>query len=295
MTLFDPSGYARAAPTGPLVRVRLTVAYDGTDFHGFADQPGLVTVAGRLSAGLDRVLGHQVELTGAGRTDRGVHAWGQVISFDANAAALERVGAAGVIRRLNKLCGPEIVARDLQVADEGFDARFSARSRRYRYRLLNTANPDPLWRRYAWWIPEPLSVRAMQAGADALLGEHDFSSFCRRPKTRDGVEVSLVRRVVDATWSLPDSAGPQAPPGLLCFEIESSAFCHQMVRSIVGTLVAMGSGRRTPGEMLSIIRAADRAAAPQIAPPHGLCLWRVSYHERPGRQQHPGRPEDHVC
>ncbi len=301
MTLFDPSGYDRAAPSGPLVRVRLTVAYDGTDFHGFADQPGLVTVAGRLSAALERVLGHWVDITGAGRTDRGVHAWGQVITFDANAAALERIGVAGVLRRVNKLCGPEIALRDLQLTDSRFDARFSARSRRYRYRLLNTETPDPLWRRYAWWIPEPLSVRAMQAAADALLGEHDFSSFCRRPRSRERAEVSLVRRVLDATWLGPQPAGHhatsvhtstsvQTPPGLLCFEIESSAFCHQMVRAIVGTLVAMGLGRRTPGEMLSIIRAADRAAAAQIAPPHGLCLWQVTYDP-------PAEPVDlsHVC
>lgn len=314
MTLFDPSGFDRAAPTGPLVRVRLTVAYDGTDFHGFAEQPGLVTVAGRLSAGLERVLGHWVDLTGAGRTDRGVHAWGQVVSFDASAAALERIGAEGVIRRLNKLCGPEIVVRDLQVAAADFDARFSARSRRYRYRVLNTHAPDPLWRRFAWWIPEPLSVRSMQAGADVLLGEHDFSSFCRRPKTRDGAEVSLVRRVLDVRWDGPETAASFAstrtsnhapiptPPGLLCFEIESSAFCHQMVRSIVGTLVAMGSGRRTPGEMLAIIRAADRAAAAQIAPPHGLCLWQVSYEPATAQRacqdadiEGQDRHERHVC
>lgn len=270
MSLFDLDRYARAAPTGPLVRVRMTVAYDGSGFHGFAEQPGIPTVAGRLAAALERVLGHPVELVGAGRTDRGVHAWGQVVSFDAAAAPFDRLGVDGVRRRLNKLCGPELVVRDLGAAPEDFSARFSARSRRYRYRILNSPVPDPFQRATAWWLPEALSVRAMRAGADALIGEHDFSSFCRRPKGA-AVEVSLVRRVLDTSWRGPDEAG------LLTFEIEAGAFCHQMVRSIVGTLVAIGRGDRTPGEVLGILRAQDRAAAAQIAPPHGLCLLLVRY------------------
>lgn len=270
MTLFDPDVYERAAPAGPLVRVRLTLAYDGTDFHGFAEQPGLPTVAGRLSAALEKVFGHPVELVGAGRTDRGVHAWGQVVSFDASAEVLARQPVEQLRRRLNKLCGPELVVRDVERAPEGFNARFSACSRRYRYTIVNRAVPDPFRRATTWWIPEPLSLRAMQAGADALIGEHDFSSFCRRPKGPAAADVSLVRRVIETVWSEPE-------PGELRFEIEASAFCHQMVRSIVGTLVAMGRGDRRPGEMLAILHAADRAAAASIAPPQGLCLWLVRY------------------
>lgn len=270
MSLFDLTDFERAAPSGPLVRVRMTVAYDGTDFHGFADQPGLPTVAGRLSAGLERVLGHPVEVVGAGRTDRGVHAWGQVVSFDASAASLARGGPEALRRRLNKLCGPELAVREVLEAEPDFSARFSARSRRYRYTIVNRSVPDPFRRAYAWWIPEPLSIRAMQNGADALIGEHDFSSFCRRPKGERSAEISLVRRVLDTNWAEPE-------PGLLEFEIEASAFCHQMVRSIVGTLVAMGRGDRRPGEMLAILHARDRAVAAQIAPPHGLCLRQVRY------------------
>lgn len=271
MSLFDLSDFARAAPGGPLVRVRMTLAYDGSAFHGFAHQPGLPTVAGRVMAGLERLLGHPVDLVGAGRTDRGVHAWGQVVSFTASREALPvTVRLVDLQRRLNKLCGPEIVVRRIVEAPESFSARFSARSRRYRYTIVNRDVPDPFMRAYAWWVPDPLSVRSMQAGADALLGEHDFSSFCRRPKGPDAADVSLVRRVLDTSWTEPAS-------GVLRFEIEASAFCHQMVRSIVGTLVAMGRGVRRPGEMLAIIRALDRAAAGQLAPAHGLCLWSVQY------------------
>jgi tRNA pseudouridine38-40 synthase len=282
VTLFDLDDYRRAALNGPLVRVRLTLAYDGTSFHGFADQPGLPTVAGRLAAGLQQVLGHPVDLVAAGRTDRGVHAWGQVVSFDGAAPIFDRLGAETVQRRLNKLCGPELVVRELAAAEPTFSARFSAVSRRYRYTIINRSAPDPFRRAYAWWIPEPLSVRAMQTAADALIGEHDFSSFCRRPKgvgavgtpaagaAAPGAEISLVRRVLEAEWSEPE-------PGELRFEIEAGAFCHQMVRALVGTLVAMGGGHRRPGEMLAILRAGDRSAAANVAPPHGLCLWLVRY------------------
>jgi tRNA pseudouridine38-40 synthase len=248
----------------------MTVAYDGAEFHGFAEQPGLPTVAGRLSSAVERILGHPIDLVGAGRTDRGVHAWGQVVSFDAAAAALARGGLDSLARRLNALCGPEVVVREVADAGADFSARFSARSRRYRYTIVNGPVPDPFRRAYAWWIPDPLSIRAMQAGADALVGEHDFSSFCRRPKGERGVSLSLVRRVLDTAWSEPS-------PGVLRFEIEATAFCHQMVRSIVGTLVAMGHGDRRPGEMLGILAARNRAAAAAVAPPQGLCLWSVQY------------------
>lgn len=270
MSLFDPSEYERAAPGGPLVRVRLTLAYDGTGFHGFAEQPGLPTVAGRLGAAVERVLGHPIELVGAGRTDRGVHAWGQVVSFDATVSSLARGGLDALVRRLNALCGPELVVRDAAEAEPDFSARFSARSRRYRYTIVNGPVPDPFRRAYAWWIPDALSIRAMQAGADVLVGEHDFTSFCRRPKGERAASVSLVRRVIDTRWSEPS-------PGVLRFEIEATAFCHQMVRSIVGTLVAMGRGDRRPGEMLGILAARNRAAAAAVAPPQGLCLWSVQY------------------
>jgi tRNA pseudouridine38-40 synthase len=265
LPLFGPDGPAGeafgAAPPGPLVRVRMTFAYDGSGFHGLAAQPGLRTVLGVIGEALERALRHRVELAVAGRTDAGVHAWGQVASFDTTAA---RFHPEQLQRVLNKLCGPKIVVRDLVAAEGTFDARFSARSRRYRYTVLNRPVPDPFLARTTWHVADSLELAALRLGCDALIGEHDFASFCRQ------APVSLVRRVVDARWTPLED-------GLLRFEIEGGAFCHQMVRSIVGTLVEMGSGRRRPGEMAGIVRARDRAAAGQLAPPHGLCLWEVRY------------------
>jgi tRNA pseudouridine38-40 synthase len=268
---------AVTCPTEPLARVKLTVAYDGAPFHGFAPNPGVPTVAGTHQRTLERVIGHPVELSAAGRTDRGVHAWGQVVSFAAPAAALD---LDALQRSVNKLCGGTIVVRSAEWVPLDFDARFSARSRVYRYTVLNRPVPDPFLRATSWWVAAPLDLRAMRLGCDPLIGEHDFSSFCRRPKDRtigviggepvEPVEASLVRRVFDARW---DDLGE----GLLRFQIEATAFCHQMVRSIVGTLVEVGSGRRRAGEVSAILRARDRAAAGQVAPPEGLCLWEVRY------------------
>jgi tRNA pseudouridine38-40 synthase len=286
VTLFDePDGPEGAAATGgphgsseppPTVRVRLTVAYDGAPFHGFATNPGVATVAGTLERTLGRVLRHPVELTGAGRTDRGVHAWAQVVSFD---TPVDDLDLGALQRAVNKLCGGSIVVRQAELAPPGFDARFSARSRLYRYTVLNRPVPDPFLAATAWWIEQPLDLRAMQLAGDPLIGEHDFSSFCRRPKDRigqgsDGDEEpearSLVRRVIDVRW---DDLGE----GLLRFQIESSSFCHQMVRSVVGTMVDVGMGRRRAGDMAAILRAQDRSVAGQIAPPQGLVLWEVRY------------------
>lgn len=261
----------RAVPTGPLLRVRMLVAYDGTGFSGFARQPGAKTVAGSLEEALGRVLGRAVRLTCAGRTDAGVHAWGQVVHFD----SVPDVGGADVDlaalqRSLNRMLKPAIVVRDAAVAADGFDARRSATARRYRYTVVNRPVPDPFLSRTAWHVEAPLDVRSMQAAADPVIGEHDFSSFCRRPPGLAGDADPLVRRVRDAQWvDLGD--------GVLRFDIEASSFCHQMVRSIVGLLVEVGVGRKRAGDVAEVIRARDRAGASQIAPPHGLCLWEVVY------------------
>lgn len=273
MTLFDELP-VEPMPDVALARVRMVVAYDGASYHGFAANPGVQTVAGTLQHALERVLRHPVRLTAAGRTDRGVHAWGQVVSFDAPA---EHLDLDALQRSVNKLCGASIVIRHAEVVDPAFDARFSATARVYRYTILNRPVPDPFLSATAWWIEQPLDIRSMQLACDPLIGEHDFSSFCRRPKERsiggdadedDGP--SMNRRVIDAAWSEHDDS-------ILRFEIEASAFCHQMVRSIVGTLVEMGLGKKRPGEMAAILRARDRAVAGQMAPPHGLCLWLVRY------------------
>jgi tRNA pseudouridine38-40 synthase len=265
VTLFDEP--TPAASSTPLVRVRLLVAYDGSGFHGFAEQPGVPTVAGTLREALEKVARAPAELTCAGRTDAGVHAWGQVVHVDLPAGTdLERLH-----RSLLKLCGPRIVVREVAVVPDDFDARFSARSRTYRYRIHNDPIPDPFAANLAWHVPAPLDPDLLALACDPFLGEHDFSAFCRRPKApAGGEEVSLVRRVLRAGWT-------DLGDGHLRFEIQATAFCHQMVRSIVGTVVAAGGGTLRPGDIRAILRAGDRAAAAPIAPPQGLCLWAVEY------------------
>ncbi|MGI9033662.1 MAG: tRNA pseudouridine(38-40) synthase TruA [Acidimicrobiales bacterium] len=257
------------------VRVRMTVAYDGRGFHGFAAQPsGLTTVAGVLNAVLSRHLRCPVTLVAAGRTDAGVHARAQVVSFDAPACRLD---PDHLQIALNRCLAPAVVVRAVEVAPPGFDSRRSARSRHYRYTVWNNPVPDPFLAATAWHVPEPLDVAAMRLACDPLIGEHDFTSFCRTPRrafsdTAFGPRrpPNMVRRVLDARWVV-------AGDDLLRFEISSSSFCHQMVRSIVGFMVAVGRGRRRAGEMAGVIGARDRAAAPHLAPAHGLCLWKVEY------------------
>jgi tRNA pseudouridine38-40 synthase len=254
-------------PPPERVRVRATIAYDGAGFAGFAAQRhGPPTVGGTLTDAIERVLGQSIELTCAGRTDAGVHAWGQVVSFDADA---RRLDAPALERGVNKLLRPAISVRDLCTVDDDFDARFSAKSRCYRYTILNQATPSPFLAATTWWIDRRLDLGAMRLACDPLIGEHDFSAFCRRPAP----DATLVRRVLDARWE---------PVGgddgcLLRFWIEANAFCHQMVRSIVGTLADVGLGRKRAGDVSGIVRSLDRSNAGNVAPPHGLCLWSVTY------------------
>ena len=252
--------------------LRLLVAYDGTDFHGFAENAGVRTVGGELRSALTTVLGSPVELTCAGRTDAGVHARGQVVSvrgeLDAASVDRERLRAS-----LVGMLGPEVVVRSVDVAPAGFDARFSATGRTYRYRILDRPDPDPFLARQVWWIPESLDVGAMGAAAGELLGEHDFSTFCRRPK--GDPDASLVRRVEEAAFRREDGEGDG--PGVLRFEITASAFCHQMVRSVVGLLAEVGRGRRSVADVARALEARDRAHLPTLAPPRGLTLWSVRY------------------
>ncbi len=251
----------------PLVRVRMLVAYDGAGFHGFPTQRGVPTVGETLGEAMARVLRRPVELVCAGRTDAGVHAWGQVVSTELPA----QVDRIALLRRLNALVAPTIVVRSIELAPDGFDARHSALWRRYRYSILQRDVPDPFNARTAWHVGEALDLSALRLAADPFIGEHDFSSFCRRPKPSPGFPPhSLVRRVLDTSWTdLGDDH--------LRFEIMATSFCQQMVRSIVGLLVEVGRGRRHPGDVLAILRARDRSAVGTLAPPHGLCLWEVGY------------------
>jgi tRNA pseudouridine38-40 synthase len=244
--------------------LKLTVAYDGTEFRGFAAQPDQRTVELVLRDVLERVIRREsLALTCAGRTDAGVHAWGQVVSVPVGD---HHVDVDKVAYAVTRQLGPEVVVRDAAMIDAPFDARRDAKWRTYRYTIVNRPVPDPFLARTAWWVPEPLDLSLLRLGADPFLGEHDFATFCRkraRPST-------TMRRVLDSTWhDLGD--------GVLRFDITATAFCWQMVRSIVGTLVDVGVGKVRPGEILGMLRARDRNAAGRVGVPEGLCLWEVGY------------------
>ena len=223
---------------------------------------------GDLVSAVSKVVRRPVEFTMSGRTDAGVHAWGQVLSGDLPADT----DLDDLQRRANKMCAPDIAIRSIEWAAPDFDARFSATSRRYRYHVWNDPAPNPLLADTTWHVHRPLDVAAMQAACPPLLGEHDFASFCRKPKMPDGMEpASLVRVLYEATWTRLDDSP------MLRFEIAGSAFCHQMVRSIVGTLVDIGIGRIHHSKMPDILAARDRESAGAVAPPTGLVLWHVGY------------------
>jgi tRNA pseudouridine38-40 synthase len=220
------------------------------------------TVAGVLAPAIEKVLRHEAAITCAGRTDAGVHAWGQVISLPCE----PDVDARRLQKALNGMLAPEVVVRSCEVTDADFDARHSARWRAYRYTVVNRPVPDPSLARYAWWVPGELRFEAMQLGTDPFVGEHDFAAFCRGGPPGS----TTVRRVEECGWT--DSGD-----GILEFRIRATAFCWQMVRSIVGTLVDIGTGARRAGDVMGMLRARDRAAAGKVAPPHGLRLYEVGY------------------
>lgn len=252
-------------------RVRLLVAYDGAALHGFAINDGVSTVAGLLTDALSTISRRPIEIVGAGRTDAGVHAWGQVVSCDLPVD----LDLDGLARRLTKMCAPSVVVRAVEEAPADFHARFSATWRRYRYTILNEATPDPFLAASTWHVPTPLKLDLIRMAADPLIGEHDFSAFCRRPKSVAGQpEPSMIRRVMAIEWLEQES---ERGGRLLQCRIQATSFCHQMVRSIVGTLVDVGSGKITPGEISSILHGRRREGAGQVAPPHGLSFWQVGY------------------
>lgn len=261
-----------------LRRWRLLVAYDGSEFRGFAAQPGTVTVAGTLAGALARTarLSEPPRIVCAGRTDAGVHARGQVVHVD---LPDELPPALDLARAVNRQLAPAIVVRAAEPAPPGFDARHSATARRYRYLVHNAPLPDPLLAPLAWHVADRLDLRAMAAATDALIGEHDFRAFCRRPPGTTA-DQPIVRRVTTAGWS-PVGWSPVGQPTagctLLRFEIEAGSFCHQMVRSLVGALVGVGRGQGNAATMVALLRSGARSGAAPPAPAHGLCLLSVSY------------------
>ena len=252
-------------PPDGMVRVRMVVAYDGTPFHGFASNPEVRTVQDDLEAALATVLRHPTPITCAGRTDRGVHARGQVVSFDADAGHFDPVALS---RALNRMLGPSIAVRGIGEAPPEFDARFSCVARSYRYRVLNAATPDPLVHHLVWHVREPLDLDAMNLASDRILGQHDFSTFSKKNKSKVGE--TFVRTVQHAGWR---RSGDNVQ-----LDIRANAFTHQMVRSLVGMFVEIGRGRRRAVDMGEALRALDRSAAPSPAPPQGLVLLKAHYH-----------------
>lgn len=239
---------------------RLTIAYDGSDFHGYSRQPVVRTVQGVLEDALFRHTG-VIDTEVAGRTDAGVHASHQVVSFSCERDLDMHI----VARSMNRQLGGEVAVLAMARVDEGFSARFSATGRRYEYLVWNAPAPDPFRRTRSWHVRDPLDLSAMQAACAPLLGQQDYASFCRKHEGR-----STIRHVRYAAWT-------RSEEHILAFEIEASSYCHQMVRSIVAVLVEVGRGRLTPADMAAILEAGDRSVAKGAAPARGLTLIDVTY------------------
>ncbi|GAB3676446.1 tRNA pseudouridine(38-40) synthase TruA [Angustibacter aerolatus] len=261
------------------MRVRLDLAYDGTAFAGWAVQPGLRTVQGELSAALATVLRlPEVALTVAGRTDRGVHARGQVCHVDLPVPAWSALPGRGdlppgetLVRRLAGVLPPDVRVHVAAPAPDGFDARFAARHRHYRYRVSEPpGGVDPLRRLDVLDHRRPLDVDAMAEAASRLVGLHDFAAFCRR---RAGA--TTVRTLLTYTWSRPEPG--QVDAGLVVADVVADAFCHSMVRALVGALLPVGERRRDVDWPAQVLGAVVRDPAVSVVPPHGLTLERVDY------------------
>jgi len=250
------------------VRIRIDLSYDGSEFHGWATQPELRTVQGTLEAALSTVLRlPSVAVVCAGRTDTGVHARGQVAHVDlSDDPAHDGAYDDRLLRRLNGLLPPDVRVTSIAPAPDGFDARFSAIWRRYAYRVADGADlADPLTRTHVLSWPRPLDVAAMSSAAEPLLGLRDFAAFCKR---REGA--TTIRTLQELSWARDGS-------GLAVATVQADAFCHHMVRSLVGCLLAVGDGRRPVTWPAEILSAAVRDPAVAVVPALGLTLEAVGY------------------
>jgi len=268
------------------MRLGLWLTYDGGRFRGFALNPGVPTVAGVLQDALAKIYGRPIMVTCAGRTDAGVHARGQVVTFDVPDAEdpAREISAHKLQRSLNAMCGDEGVVVDAaRRVDADFDARGSALARSYRYTVLSQPWPDPIRRHEVWHVRHPVDLAAMRDAADVFIGAHDFTSFCRRKEvTIEGetIVASNIRRVRSTDWVAVTSepaAEAELVWGELRFDITANAFCTQMVRSIVAALVEVGLGRSDRAGVERLLAARDRQLASAVAPPQGLVLWHVEY------------------
>jgi tRNA pseudouridine38-40 synthase len=244
------------------MRVRATLAYNGTPYHGFQRQSPErePTIQGEIERALKHITNQAISVLGAGRTDAGVHASGQVIAFDIE----WRHGVDDLQRALNATLPADIAVMDVAEAAAGFHPRYDARSREYRYTIYNSTLRHPLHRLYALHVSDPLSVPAMRAAAQRLIGEHDFAAF-----GQPTIGESTVRRM--------QRAEVQADAPWVTIDLEANGFLYRMVRSIVGTLIEVGRGRMPVERFTAILESRDRSQAEATAPPHGLCLTWVNY------------------
>lgn len=242
--------------------IRLTLEYDGTCYHGWQRQKNALSIQEVVETALAKLTGEQVRLLGSGRTDAGVHAWAQVANFHTSSHIPLKAFHAG----LNSLLPRDIAVLDAAAAPPDFHARKSARAKTYEYRILNRTSLSPLSRRYAWVIQDPLDLEAMARAAAALPGEHDFSTF----RASGGSPGHAVRQILAAAWH-PEREGH------LRFSITANGFLRGMVRSLVGTMVEIGRGKRPPEDLAALLAQADRRLAGPTAPPQGLFLVEVIY------------------
>jgi len=240
---------------------RLLLEYDGTEYHGWQLQPGERTLQGELEAALATVLRHPVRLAAAGRTDAGVHAFGQVATFRTDQPFEPRV----LRKSLNALTPPDLAVREVAPVPDAFDARRHALARVYEYRLWTQPWRSAFWHRFTWHVPRPLDLRAMRLAASALAGRHDFSAF----RAADCEAESPIREVFHS--------GLTEAEGLCVYRVEANAFLKHMVRAIVGTLVEVGVGALAADAVGGILASRDRRRAGATAPPHGLVLVAVKY------------------
>ncbi len=250
--------------------LKATIRYDGTDFAGWQVQPGLPTIQGALIEALERITGETIKVVGAGRTDAGVHALGQVANFKTSS----NIAPSNLRRAINSMLAPRIRIDDLEEVPEKFDARRHAVSKWYRYSIHLAEFPDPLLCRYSWQIRARLDLNRMQEAAHYLVGKHDFTSF----QSSAGKDRSPIRTV----YSLDISTVPVSHPAdqnesLLAVDIRADGFVYKMVRNIVGTLVEVGRKKIEPQHLSSILEARDRDQAGPAAPAQGLCLISVNY------------------
>ena len=253
----------------------LSVSYNGAPFSGFARQPGLATVQGELEDALQMLLRRPVETTCAGRTDAGVHARGQIVSFDVDNDEIGDVWSEGrgfmrFKRSLNAITHGCIAVNDVMRKEPGFSARFDAKAREYRYFIARGDAKPVFMDPFSWWVPGELDVDAMEAASRCLIGEQDFKSFCRADSA---IGKPTCRNLMEVTFGEQEEFGEN----LISIRVVGSSFLHSMVRTIVGSLVMVGKGQRPVEWMAEALAACNRTAAGETAPAKGLVFWEVRY------------------